>query len=178
MLTFVFQHQMVLWNMSRGHKIVLKHSRGRWWQYIKDGTGTHSGGAAVVWQHGTLSRPRASAADAMVRFQSCSHHWVCYNTHTYTHIYNYTYSYTYNANTHTHTCNCTHTNNSNHAVTIGYSKVHTAQYNTRWLAKIVMYSPGEFPIMQVLLGGGTYLLHTLWMLLYVRDVDPGCTCSG
>ena len=30
MLTFAFWHQMVLWNMWRGHKIVLKHSGG-WW---------------------------------------------------------------------------------------------------------------------------------------------------
>ena len=136
MLTFVFQHQTVLWNVSRGHKIVLKHSRGWWWQYIKDGkvhivahnsriltqqyiknawytywrrssilkmtwyTQQQCSGGLVAW-HGTLSRPRASAPDAMVRFQSCSHHWVFYNTNTYT--TKHTHPLEMDILTHTHT---------------------------------------------------------------------------
>ena len=114
MLTFVFCHQMVLWNMSRGHKIVQKHSRGWWQQYIKRWH-VH----IVAQQHGTLSSPRASA-DATARIQSCSHHWVFYNTHTSMH--------TYTLNTHKDTYTSMRGRNSNHpvpAVCWGFYITHT-----------------------------------------------------
>ena len=155
MLTFVFQHQMVLWNMSRGHKIVLKHSRGWWWQYIKDGK-EHI--VAVQQWFGSMEHFRGPEHQQLMPWCDSNHAVTtgCSTILTHIHTYTYTITHTHSLHIHLHTHVIVHTQTilimqSPFAI-LKYTLPNITQDGLPRQNTYVMYSPGEFPIMQVLLG--------------------------